>query len=87
MKREMEQLTFSAIIEDEVAAAIEIAEAEIGHDLLDSYLNASPAKQKKADAILMSIMAIHDNAEEDEDEKSLAIFAKVLTLEMVLGIA
>jgi hypothetical protein len=82
----MKQQTLGDLIEEEITEAIEIAEAELGHDLRDSYLNASSAKQKKADAILMDIMAIHDNTEEDEEDKSLAIFAKVLKLETVLGV-
>jgi hypothetical protein len=81
----MKQQTLSDIIEDEVAEAIEIAEAELGHDIRDSYLNASPAKQKKADVILMAIRTIHDSTD-DEDDKSLDIFTKVLKLETVLGL-
>jgi hypothetical protein len=82
----MKQQTLSDIIEDEVAEAIEIAEAELGHDIRDSYLNASPVKQKKVDRILMDIMAIKDDTERDEDDKSLDIFTKVLKLETVLGL-
>jgi hypothetical protein len=81
----MTQQTFGDIIEEEVAAAIEIAEAELGHDIQDSYLNASSAKQKKANVILMAIRAIYDNTD-DEEDTALAIFAKVLQLETVLGL-
>lgn len=80
------QQTFSEIIEEEVAEAIEIAEAELGHDIQEAYMEASAAKQKKADIILMDIRTIHDNTDDDEDDKALAIFAKVLKLETVLGV-
>jgi hypothetical protein len=73
------------VIEAEVAEAIEIAEVEIGHDLRDSYLNASPSKQKKADGILLEIRTIYDSTD-DENDKALDIFAKVLKLETVLGV-
>ena len=81
----MKQQTLGDIIEDEVSEALEIAESELGHDIRDAYLNAAAAKQKKANVILMDIRAIYDNTD-DEDDKSLEIFAKVLKLETVLGL-
>jgi len=81
----MTQQTFEEVMDAEIEEAISIAEEEISHDIRDSYLNASPAKQKKANLILMDIRAIHDSTD-DEDDRSLAIFAKVLKLETVLGL-
>lgn len=82
----MTQQTFGDIIEEEISKAIEIAESELGHDIQEAYLNASSAKQKKADVILMAIMQIHDSTDDDDEDKALAIFAKVLKLETVLGV-
>jgi dethiobiotin synthetase len=81
----MTQQKLSDLIEEEVSEAIEIAESELGHDIQEAYLNASHAKQKKANVILMAIRAISDNTD-DEDDKALEIFAKVLKLETVLGV-
>jgi hypothetical protein len=82
----MTQQTFGDIIEEEVTDALEIAEEELGHDIRSAYTEASSAKQKKVDRILMDIMAIKDDTDRDEDDKALAIFAKVLKLETVLGV-
>jgi CRISPR/Cas system CSM-associated protein Csm2 small subunit len=81
----MTQQTFGDIIEEEIEEAIEIAESELGHDIQEAYLNASPAKQKKANVILMAIRAIYDSTDEEND-KELDIFANVLKLETVLGL-
>ena len=77
------QSTFKDVIEDEVAEALEIAESELGHDLQDAYMEASAAKQKKANRILLEIRTIYDN---NDDDAELDIFAKVLKLETVLGL-
>lgn len=77
------QSTFRDVIEDEVSEAIEIAEAELGHDIQEAYMAASAAKQKDADIILMEIRTIYDN---NDDDIELDIFAKVLKLETVLGL-
>jgi CRISPR/Cas system CSM-associated protein Csm2 small subunit len=81
----MTQQTFGDIIEEEIEEAIEIAESELGHDIQEAYLNASPAKQKNANVILMAIRAIYDSTDEEND-KELDIFANVLKLETVLGL-
>lgn len=80
------QQTFDDVIKDEIEEAISIAEEEILHDIRSAYTEASAAKQKKADRILMDIMAIKDDTERDEDDKQLGIFAKVLKLETALGL-
>jgi len=79
----MTQQTFKDVIEDEVAEALEIAETELGHDLQEAYMEASAAKRKKADIILMQIRTIYDN---NDDDAELDIFAKVLKLETILGL-
>jgi hypothetical protein len=79
----MTQRTFSEVIEDEIEKAISIAEEELGHDIRGAYTEASKAKQKKVDRILMDIMAIHDDTDDEEDKK-LDIFANVLKLETIL---
>jgi hypothetical protein len=82
----MRQRTFEEVIDAEIEEAISIAEEEIPCDIRSAYTEASSAKQKKVARILMDIMAINDDTERDEDDKSLAIFAKVLKLETVLGL-
>ena len=77
------QSTFKDVIEDEIAEALEIAETELGRDLQGAYMEASAAKQKMADLILMQIRTIYDN---NDDDAELDIFAKVLKLETVLGL-
>ena len=79
----MTQSTFKEVIEDEVAEAIEIAEAELGHEIREAYMEAPAAKRKMADLILMQIRTIYDN---NDDDAELDIFAKVLQLETVLGL-
>ena len=77
------QSTFKDVIEDEVAEALEIAEAELGRDIQGAYMEAPAAKRKMADLILMQIRTIYDN---NDDDAELDIFAKVLKLETILGL-
>jgi len=77
------QSTFKDVIEDEVAEALEIAEAELGRDIQGAYMEAPAAKRKMADLILIQIRTIYDN---NDDDAELDIFAKVLKLETVLGL-
>jgi len=83
----MKQQTFNEVIEDELSAAISIAEEELGHDIYMAYTESTGAQRKKAERILRAILALHDDPERDADDKSIGIFAKVLKLETVLGVS
>jgi hypothetical protein len=69
----------------DIKIGIRIAEAEMGHDIRTAYNKATTATKRKADVILKEITAISLSGNGEED-KMLSIFAKVLSLEKILGI-
>jgi len=80
------QRTFNDLITAGIEDAISIIEDELPFDIRTAYIEASASKQKKADRILLDIASLYDDTELEEDDKQMAIFAKALKLDSILGV-